>query len=225
MLAAIHNCGPSVTIANCRMYLRIQSEIAQKIVAQLKAALSPEEQEAINAKPTADIAAYELYLRARESFRAAIPGDSDAIQKQVTLLDEAVARDPAFVPALCLLSQIHLQAYWFNLDHTPARLERASKALEAAARLQPDAGEVHLSRAVFHYWGSRNYVPALAELALASRSLPNDADVLYLMGLIERRQGRWEEAIGTMERAFVLDPRNASLRARTGSPLQSAEAL
>jgi Predicted integral membrane protein len=189
----------------------IQSEIAQKIVAQLKATLSPKEREAINARPTADIAAYDLYLRARESFRAAVPGDGDAIQKQVALLDEAVARDPAFVPALCLLSQTHLQAYWFNLDHTPARLERASKALEAAARLQPDAGEVHLSRAVFHYWGSRNYVPALAELALASRSLPNDADVLYLMGLIERRQGRWEQSIGTMERAFVLDPRNASL--------------
>ena len=189
----------------------IQSEIAQKIVAQLKATLSPKEQEAINARPTANIAAYDLYLRARESFRAAIPGDGDAIQKQVELLDEAVARDAAFVQALCLLSQIHLQAYWFNLDHTPARLERAGKALEAAARLQPDAGEVHLSRAVFHYWASRNYVSALAELALASRSLPNDADVLFLMGLIERRQGRWEEAIGTMERAFVLDPRNASL--------------
>jgi TolB-like protein/cytochrome c-type biogenesis protein CcmH/NrfG len=189
----------------------IQSEIAQKIAAQLKAALSPKEHEAINARPTADIAAYDLYLRAKESYRRAFAGDWDAIQKEVTLLDEAVTRDPAFVPALCLLARAHLEAYWFHFDHTPARLERASKALEAAARLQPDSGEVHLSRAVFHYWGSRNYVPALAELALASRSLPNDADVLFLMALIERRQGRWEEAIATLERAFVLDPRNASL--------------
>jgi TolB-like protein len=189
----------------------IQSEIARKIVAQLKATLSPREQAALRARLTTDTAAYDLYLRARESYRRAFAGDPDAIEKEITLLDEAVARDPAFVPALCLLARAHLEAYWFNFDHTPTRLERASQALEAAARLQPDSGEVHLSRALFHYWGSRNYVLALAELALASRSLPNDADVLFLMALIERRQGRWEESIATLERAFALDPRNPSL--------------
>jgi tetratricopeptide (TPR) repeat protein len=131
----------------------------------------------------------------------------DAV-KEVTLLDEAVARDPAFVPALCLLTRAHLQAYWYGEDHTPARLELARKALEAAARLQPDSGDVHLSRALFHYWGSRAYPPALTELALAANSLPNDAEVLFYIATIQRREGRWDEAIKTTDRALVLDPRN-----------------
>ena len=189
----------------------IQSEIAQKIATQLKAALSPKEQAALQTKPTTDTAAYDLYLRAREIYRAGDPGARAAIEKEVTLLEEAVARDTAFVPALCMLAQAHLQAYWYNHDHTPARLERAREAIEAAGRLQPDAGEVHLARAVFHYWGKRDYAPALAELALAGRSLPNDADVLLFLGVIERRQGRWEESIAAMERAVVFDPRNAIL--------------
>jgi tetratricopeptide (TPR) repeat protein len=110
-----------------------------------------------------------------------------------------------------MLAQAHLRAYFYNHDHTPARLERVRKALDAAARLQPDAGGVHLARAVFHYWGNRDYAPALTELSLASRSLPNDADVLFFIGLIERRQGWWQESIKTMERVSVLDPQNAIL--------------
>jgi tetratricopeptide (TPR) repeat protein len=152
-----------------------------------------------------------LYLQAREIDRSGDHGAPDAIQKEVTLLDEAVARDPAFVSALCMLAEAHLRAYFYNHDHTVARLGRARKALDAAARLQPDGGGVHLARAVFYYWGSRDYTPALTELSLASRSLPNDADVLFFIALIERRQGRWEESIKTMERVFVLDPRNAIL--------------
>ena len=46
------------------------------------------------------------------------------------------------------------------------------------------------------------------ELALAQRSLPNNAQVLILIGYIDRRQGRWSESVQEMERALELDPRN-----------------
>src|SRR5262245_38565696 len=44
----------------------IQSEIAQKIADQLQAKLSPLEKNAISERPTSDIAAYDLYLRAKQ---------------------------------------------------------------------------------------------------------------------------------------------------------------
>jgi serine/threonine-protein kinase len=84
----------------------------------------------------------------------------------------------------------------------------ARKTLEAAARLQPDGGEVHLTRALFYYWGMRDYVSALAELALARRSLPNDPRTFGLSGYIERRQGNWEDSTRQLEQAVALDPRN-----------------
>ena len=188
----------------------IQSQIAQKIAGQLKAALSPDERAALVARPTQDTVAYELYLRARELHRDGGAGGimgRHALQ-EIPLLEEAVARDPAFVPALCLLSRAHLQVYWYTEDHTPARLELARKPLEAATRLQPENGEVHLARALFHFMGHRAYSPALTELALAANGLPNNATILYYISDILRRQGLWEESIRTMERALVLDPRN-----------------
>ena len=191
----------------------IQTEIAQKIVAQLRSVLSPGEQAALTTAPTSDPAAYDFYLKARELHRNAGTGSMAGLNalEQIKLLDQAVARDPAFVPALCMLAQAHLRAFWYKQDHTPGRLELAKTALDYAARLQPDAGEVHLTRALYHYWGSRAYSSALAELALASRSLPNDVDILFYIGVIERRQGRWDESVRALERARSLDPRNSNI--------------
>ncbi len=163
-------------------------------------------------KPTNDLAAYDLYLKALEIERNRAStigsGGVEGAKREVDLLDQAVSRDPAFVLALCKLAQTHLYLYWQNADQTPGRLGLAKKALEAAARLQPDAGEVHLARAILYYWGARNYASALAELAVARPSLPNDAGVLFFRGMIERRQGNWEDSTHLLEQALALDPRN-----------------
>ncbi len=187
----------------------IQSEIAQRITHQLRAVLSATEKAALQAQPTADIAAYELYLRAKDIARSG-RSTRESLTQEIALLDQAVAQDPAFWPALCFLARGHFEMYWSNHDHTPARLDLGRTALEAAARLRPDAGEVHLTRALLHYWGSRDYEPALAELALARRTLPNDADVVFYSGVIKRRQGRWEESTRYLEEATRIDPRNAA---------------
>ncbi|MBA3542864.1 MAG: hypothetical protein H0T83_00230 [Chthoniobacterales bacterium] len=44
----------------------IQSEIAQQIVGQLQATISPQEKALIEERPTRDLAAYDLYLQAKE---------------------------------------------------------------------------------------------------------------------------------------------------------------
>lgn len=186
----------------------IQSEIAQAIADQLQAKLSPKEAAAMQAKPTTDMAAYDLYLRAKEIEQSNASSGVETFQREVALLDEAVARDPSFVAAFCLLAQVHVGFYWFNYDHSAARLELARKALDAAARLSPDGGEVHLTRAIFYYRGKREYAAALQELVLARRSLPNDSTIPFLTGLIERRQGRFTEGKIDLEQALAIDPHN-----------------
>ncbi|MBA2270626.1 MAG: protein kinase [Chthoniobacterales bacterium] len=186
----------------------IQSDIAQHIADQLKAHLSPSEQATMRAKPTNDVVAYDLYLRAKEISEEPGISSPDRMAKQISLLDQAIARDPAFVKALCLMARAHLRSYWSNYDHTPTRLDAARRALDAAARVQPNAGEVYLTRGILHYWGYRDYDPALAELELAAAALPNDGDVPYFIGLITRRQGDWERSTRQLEHARKLDPRN-----------------
>ena len=192
----------------------IQSEIAKTIAEQLQAKLSPKEEAVVEARPTKDIVAYDLYLRASEIDRNRASsigtGGAEGAKKEVQLLEQAVTRDPAFVPALCRLANTYLYLYWLN-DRSAPHVDLAKKALETAARLQPNAGEVHLTRGLLYYRGSLDYEPALAEFALAQRSLPNDASIPFLIGMVERRQGHWDESIRHIEQAVRLDPHNIQL--------------
>jgi adenylate cyclase len=189
----------------------IQSEIAKAIADQLQAKLSPNEKKAIEQPPTTDLAAFDLYSRAKSLL---LTGNFSATnepnaRKAIELLDEAVKRDPSFFDAYCQLAYTHETIYGvFGIDHTPARLALAEAALQAATRLRPDVGETHLARAQYLYYGRRDYAGALAELESARRTLPNDPRLLELTGYILRRRGQQEEGLRNLERSVDLDPRN-----------------
>ena len=123
------------------------------------------------------------------------------------LLDQAIARDPDFFLAYCLKAEAHSRLYSI-FDHTPEERELADAAVKTAIRLRPEAGEAHLARAEFLYRCNLDFDNARAELALAERTLPNNAQVFYLMGAVDRRQGRWHESARNMEKALELDPHN-----------------
>ena len=188
----------------------IQSEIAQKIAGQLRAKISPAEKLAIERKPTGDLVAFELYSRAISLTPTFRGGGADSGQQAIDLLNEAVARDPSFFEAYCSLALSHDQIYFFNYDHTPARLASAEAAIQEAFRIRPNAGEAHLARAQHLYNGYLDYDGALAELEVARRTLPNHPRIFRLTAYIQRRQGRWEESTRNLERALELDPRNVN---------------
>ena len=189
----------------------IQSEIAKAIADQLQAKLSPNEKKAIEQPPTTDLAAFDLYSRAKSlllTVSFSVANDPD-LRKAVELLDEAVKRDPSFFDAYCQLAYAHENLYAVRAsDHTPARLALAEAAVQAATRLRPDAAETHFARAQYLYYGLRDYAGALAELEIARRALPNDPRLFELTGYILRRRGQQEEGLQNLERAVELDPRN-----------------
>src|SRR5205807_10290971 len=153
----------------------IQSQIAEAIADQLRAKISPVEKAAIARAPTTNLNANALYVQAKElEFKA--PQQQSLLQA-VHLLDAAVARDPNFMLAYCMLGRLHLTLFFGGYDHTPARRQLANTAIQRAVRLQPDAGEVHLALAWYAYQGFRDYDRARAELDLAQRTLPNNADI------------------------------------------------
>jgi serine/threonine-protein kinase len=187
----------------------IQSEIAKAIAEQLQAKLSPREKIAIERPPTADVTAFDLYTRAKNLLLIGLSSTMKAnLLQAADLLNQAIARDPSFFRAYCQLAYAHDALYFLGFDHTPERLALAEAAVQAATRLRPDAGETHLARARNLYWGYLDYDGALAELGVARQTLPNDSRVFELKGLIQRRQGRWEESTQNLEHAIDLDPRN-----------------
>lgn len=188
----------------------IQSDIVQQVLSHLQATVSPKEKAAIEERPTKDLIAYGLYVRAKAlvatiSLNAQI---NEKLREAVSLLDQAIARDPDFFLAYCQLAAAHNYLYFFGLDHTPVRLAMANDALNTIVRLRPETGEAHLARADFLYRCYLDYEKARAELDIAKSTLPNNSDIFELTGYIDRRQGLWNESARSLQRALALDPRN-----------------
>jgi TolB-like protein len=200
----------------------IQSEIAKTIVDQLQAKLSPAEKDAIERPPTSDITAFDLFTRAKNLCLTAFGSSTTKanLLQAADLLNQAVALDPSFLEAYCLLAFAHDAVYWVGFDHTPARLAQAESAVQAASRLRPNAGETHLARAQNLYWGYLDYDGALAELEVAGGRLPNHPRVVELKGYIERRQGRWDDSNRDLNRAIELDPHNILILQQTAQNYQ-----
>ena len=188
----------------------IQSEIAEKIVSQLKSKLSPEEKAAIEQKPTTDLAAHDLYIQAKTLIAKAVFSNpqAESLFEAVRLLNQAIERDPAFALAYYQLAHAHDVLYFGGTDHTPARLAMADAAIQSLSRLRPNSGEAHLALGKHLYWGHLDYTHAREELKLAQKSLPNDPLPFQILGFIDRRQGRWAESAKNLERAAELDPQN-----------------
>jgi serine/threonine-protein kinase len=186
----------------------IETEVAQSIANRLRAKVTARERAAIQERPTKDLAAYDFYVRA---VPAIAEGDDSTkpkdILQSVDLLNQAINRDPAFLLAYYWLARAHDFLYFMN-DHTPARLALAKGAIDSAFHLNPNSGEAHLALALHLYWGYFDYDRARTELAIAQRTLPNNPQVYEVSAWIDRRQGRWSDAVRDIERASELDPRS-----------------
>jgi TolB-like protein len=188
----------------------IQSDVAQTIASKLTATLSPGEKKSIEQKPTENLEAYDLYLRANELISNSIANTSkskDDLLEAVVFLEKAVRSDPNFALAYCASAAAnHLLYWWF--DQTPERLALVDAAVTEALRLQPDLPEAHLAMAQYLYRAYRNYDGARVQLAIAKRGLPNSVEVTALEAAIDSRQGNMEKAIAGLRAAVARDPKN-----------------
>src|SRR5437667_3110396 len=193
----------------------IETEVAQSIANRLRAKVSARERLAMQERPTKELVAYDFYVHAAalidEASYAPEQGRWKDYFQAEELLDRAIARDPAFLLAYCRLAEAHDELYFQNGDHTPSRLELANAAINSAFRLKPDSAGAHLALARHLYHGYFDYDHARDELAIAARTLPNDARIFEWSGYIDRRQNRWHEAVRNFERAMALDPRHVQI--------------
>src|SRR5690242_2396713 len=112
----------------------IQSEIAKAIADQLQAKLSPAEKQTVEERPTADVVAFEQYSTAKTIMLSGTATSSGGatdreIREAITLLTNAIARDPAFHAACCLQAFANDRLYSQGYDHTSERLAAADEAL------------------------------------------------------------------------------------------------
>jgi TolB-like protein len=129
----------------------IQSEVAQTVATKLAAMLSPEEKRNIEGKPTENLEAYDLYLRAKELLVSARASSAYGSSEQplvdvIGSLEQAVRLDPKFTLAYCASAEAHDLLY-FLFDPTPEQRALGDAAMNSALGLQPDLPQVHLAYA------------------------------------------------------------------------------
>jgi eukaryotic-like serine/threonine-protein kinase len=186
---------------------QVQSGIAQQVIGAMNLALNEPERRALQDRPTTNTEAYDYYLRGIE-YRAHGPSRED-VRNAKQMYQRAVQLDSNFVQAWAKLSQMQSLEFWFFYDRSEAALARAKASAERALRLRPDLAEPHVALAYYHYWGRLDYDAALRELAIARQRQPNNADLVFATAAVQRRQGRWPEAVASFERTVQLDPRSS----------------
>jgi adenylate cyclase len=119
----------------------LQDEITQKILTALRVTLTPEEQAQLRNAPTANLEAYDYYLRGTASFWT-YTEEANAQARQ--MFEKAVALDPQYAAAYAALSLTHMMD-WLYWDSLRFPLEQILTLAQRAVELD---GSLPLSHSV-----------------------------------------------------------------------------
>ncbi|MFN2542422.1 MAG: tetratricopeptide repeat protein, partial [Chthoniobacterales bacterium] len=184
----------------------IQTDLAQKIAAELQAKLSPTEKAQIEQKPTQNGEAYLAFIRAHDMWSKAVE-DLGKLKESEQLYERAIELDPNFALALARYSQLES---WIvhSFQGDQERRAKARSLADRALQLQPDLPEAHLARGFVYYYVDNDFAAAAREFEVAQRGLPNEGEGYLALGAIQRRQGKWDESNASLEKAASLSPKD-----------------
>ena len=179
----------------------IQDEIAQSIARALRVMLSEKEKRAIEKAPTADVQAYDFYLRGRQFFHQFRRKGFDFARQmfaRAIVIDPGYARAYAGVADCCSF----LYQYW---EASEANLKEADAASRKALELDPELAEAHASRGLAVSLNKR-YDEAQQEFECAIRLNPTLFEAYYFFARSYYAQGRLAEAAQWFEQASRVRP-------------------
>jgi serine/threonine protein kinase/tetratricopeptide (TPR) repeat protein len=188
----------------------VQSTIAEKVAEALDITLLEPERHALATRPTKNMAAYQAYLLGVNR-QWDINVSRENKQLAVEMLQRSVELDPDFAQAYAGLSEAHSFMYHLGFDRTKDRLAMAKAAVDRAIELQPRLPEACLALGIYYYMGHRDYDRALEAFATVEKAHPNNTRAIHMIGVIWKRQGKFESALKYFKRAFELSPRDAFL--------------
>jgi TolB-like protein len=181
----------------------LQAEVAGRVTSALGARLRAAPGDVAAPRPaTLDLAALDLYYEAQRIWDE--QGSFDFRAEAERRLLQAVAIDSNFANAW---AQLVVTRSWYIRMGATGDTMPSHEALVRSERLAPDAVETAVARGYYLYYALGDF-PAAARAFNAAVTARPHPDLMLGLALVERRLGRWNEAIALMERAIRLDPRN-----------------
>ncbi len=193
----------------------VEGEVAGAIAEKLNAKLSGAEQEAVAKKPTENLAAYDFYLRGLALQDTGY--DFATTRKAIAAFSEAVRLDPKFALAWVQLGTSASYLYFNNVDADKYTPQFIKNAADTALQLQPQSSEAQLAQGDYLYRIMRDFAGAQKVYEAILQRSPNNKAALQYLGLVERRQGKWGQALAHLKQAADLDPRDAGLMTTIGA--------
>lgn len=191
----------------------IQDDIAKNVARELKIALSQNEIEKIEEKPTDNLEAYNYYLQGNTFYWRSYQERDWTLA--INMYRKAIDLDPGFAYAYTMLARSHLQLYWFHYDHTKERLSMAKKAIDEAFSIDPDFADAHLALGTYYYNAHLDYEKALEHLYIALTANPDNSECLYVIASVYRRKGDFKKALEEYKNGLIPDPDNSKLLLNT----------
>jgi TolB-like protein len=197
--------------------LDIQTDIATQIAAELKAVLTPEEQQRVAARPTDNLAAYELYMLGRYHFNTRLTEGRDGLERAAEFYGRAIEADSGFALAYSGLAMLcgARRFFWsFDPDASPSarrsEVEAADSISAWAARravaLDSASAEAHTALGTVLTYVEHDWEAAEREFLVAIELNPGDVMAYNNYGDLLKFRRRWHEAVQVEARALELDP-------------------
>ena len=181
----------------------LQDEIMEMILTSLEVRLTEGEQARIWRKGTENRKAYEITLKALESYRL-MTKDGNEHARQ--LYRQAAALDPNYPVPVVGMSYTHWTDVIYGWSKSPSRsIAQSVELAQTALALDESLADTHVLLGNI-YLMKKQYDPAMQALEKAVALNPNGADVNALLGLMLRYLGRSEEAVERLEKAIRLNP-------------------
>jgi serine/threonine-protein kinase len=188
----------------------VQSEISQKVVERMGVTLLEPERRGVDLPPTRNLAAYQAFLRARY-YRSRPHFTAANWTRMVEGYQQAVEMDTGFALAWAELARAHGRIYYLWEDHSPDRLEMATRAAERALSLAPEEPGVRLALGYYHLYAGRDPGKAAEQFAVAEKGMPHNVEILEARAAVASIEGRWGESLECTLEAFELSPRDGLL--------------
>ena len=197
---------------------QVQSDIAARVVDALGVALAEKQEKKLSDAPTANVAAYDAYLKGEETTTAMARADVPALRKGLAYYEQAAALDPKFAEAWGRVASCRALLFT-NSVPDPALAAGAMDAAKKAAEAGPEKPDGPMAFGMYYRTVERDLPRSLDEYRKAEKLAPGTPDPLRSIGRAEMHMGRWEDSIKHYDEAERLDPKNAINVGNSAQPL------
>jgi TolB-like protein len=187
---------------------QVQADIAGRVADALDLALGSPQRQALGARPTANLEAYDAFLKGEAASDRIGTIDPARLKAAIGYYERAISLDSTFALAWAQLSRTYTAQYQ-AISATAAAAEGAKRGAERAAALAPGSAETQLALGDYYVTILVDPNRALTAYETGVRAFPNNAELLAGAATAQTVLGHWDQAVPRLQRAVLLDPRTA----------------